>query len=65
MRNSLMSPKIFNVSQNLKKTDLDRDIFKPMIAEGELVVYDSPEYVKDMGHRIDITLLRLTLGLER
>lgn len=32
-----------------KKTDLDRDILKPMIPEGRLYAYDSPEYVKDMG----------------
>ncbi len=33
----------------LQKKDLDRDILKPMIAEGKLYAYDSPEYVKDMG----------------
>ncbi len=31
------------------KLDLDRDILKPLISRGELFVYDSPEYVKDMG----------------
>lgn len=31
------------------KRDLDRDILKPMIQEKRLFVYDSPEYVKDMG----------------
>lgn len=35
--------------QTLKKVDLDREVLKPMIATGELYVYDSPEYVKDMG----------------
>ncbi len=45
----MMSPKVFKRFTELKKTDLDRDILEPMIAGGELVVYDSPEYVKDMG----------------
>ena len=33
----------------LKKVDLDREVLKPLIPTGELYVYDSPEYVKDMG----------------
>ena len=32
-----------------KKTDLDRDVLKPLIPSGKLYVYDSPEYIKDMG----------------
>lgn len=35
--------------QELKKVDLDREVLKPLIPTGELFVYDSPEYVKDMG----------------
>ena len=35
--------------QELKKVDLDREVLKPLISTGELYVYDSPEYVKDMG----------------
>ena len=35
--------------QELKKVDLDREVLKPLISTGELFVYDSPEYVKDMG----------------
>lgn len=51
----MFSPKIFeNVTglelfTELKKTDLDRDVLKPLIPTGQLYVYDSPEYVKDMG----------------
>ncbi len=45
----MLSPKIFNKFTELKKTDLDRDVLKPMIEEGILFVYDSPEYIKDMG----------------
>lgn len=44
-----MSPAIFDRFTELKKCDLDRDILKPLIPEGKLYVYDSPEYVKDMG----------------
>jgi len=32
-----------------KKTDLDRELLKPMVATGKLYAYQSPEYVKDMG----------------
>ena len=35
--------------QELKKVDLDREVLKPLITTGQLFVYDSPEYVKDMG----------------
>ena len=47
----LLSPKILQlpVLQELHKVDLDRDVLEPLIAEGGLMVYDSPEYVKDMG----------------
>lgn len=37
------------IFQILHKVDLDRDVLKPLVEEGELVAYDSPEYVKDMG----------------
>ncbi|MBD5584257.1 MAG: D-glycero-beta-D-manno-heptose 1,7-bisphosphate 7-phosphatase [Clostridia bacterium] len=45
----MLSPKIFTKFPTLEKRDLDRDILKPLISEGGLYVYDSPEYVKDMG----------------
>lgn len=48
----MISPRIFHTLgffQTLKKTDLDREILKPLIPNGELLVYDSPEYVRDMG----------------
>ena len=31
------------------KTDLDRQILKPLCGSGKMFCYDSPEYVKDMG----------------
>lgn len=51
----MISPNIFkyeygnNIFRELLKIDLDRDVLKPLIITGQLYVYDSPEYVKDMG----------------
>lgn len=47
----MLSPKIFElpVLQYEHKVDLDRDILKPLVKEKGLYVYDSTEYVKDMG----------------
>jgi D-glycero-D-manno-heptose 1,7-bisphosphate phosphatase len=32
-----------------EKVDLDRQLLKPLAGTGKMYVYDSPEYVKDMG----------------
>lgn len=45
----MLSAQIFELFDELRKRDLDRDILKPLISSGQLGVYDSPEYVKDMG----------------
>lgn len=45
----ILSPKHLKRFEIPEKKDLDRDILKPLIAERQLSVYDSPEYVKDMG----------------
>ena len=45
----ILSPKIFECFPDMKKRDLDRDILKPLIEKKELSIYDSPEYIKDMG----------------
>ncbi len=45
----MFTPEIFSFFPDLKKRDLDRDILKTLIGKNELGVYDSPEYVKDMG----------------
>lgn len=45
----ILSERVLKRFQEVRKTDLDRDILKKLIAEGELYAYDSPEYVKDMG----------------
>ncbi|MBQ6449891.1 D-glycero-beta-D-manno-heptose 1,7-bisphosphate 7-phosphatase [bacterium] len=44
-----LSPSVFASYKTLEKKDLDRDILKPLIETHQLSVYDSPEYVKDMG----------------
>ena len=45
----MLSPEVFTLFAKLKKTDLDRDILHNLIKKRELVCYDSPEYVRDMG----------------
>lgn len=45
----LVSPRIFSQFAKVKKTDLDREILRPLIGRGELFAYDTPEYIKDMG----------------
>lgn len=45
----MLSPRIFEYFPELRKRDLDRDILKPLIPLKELSIYDSPEYIKDMG----------------
>ncbi len=45
----MLSPKLLQGFDAPVKKDLDRDILKPLIMEGGLYVYDSPEYIKDMG----------------
>lgn len=45
----MLSPKVFTYFNTLQKLDLDRDILRRLIGEGQLYIYDSPEYVKDMG----------------
>ena len=45
----IISTEILEQFTELKKTDLDRDVLKPLIASGRVYAYDSPEYVKDMG----------------
>lgn len=45
----MLSPQIFDYFPVPKKMDLDRDVLRELIPKGQLYVYDSPEYVKDMG----------------
>jgi D-glycero-D-manno-heptose 1,7-bisphosphate phosphatase len=43
------SPEIFELFHTLEKKDLDRDILRPLLADGQLSGYYSSEYVKDVG----------------
>lgn len=45
----VVSPEILLSSMESEKIDLDRQLLKPLAGTGKMFVYDSPEYVKDMG----------------
>lgn len=45
----MLSPELPRMIKAGSKTDLDRDLLRPLVSEGRLYAYDSPEYVKDMG----------------
>ena len=45
----ILSPKLFESRPETKKVDLDRQILKPLAGTGKMQIYNSPEYVKDMG----------------
>lgn len=45
----MISPKLLERFLSSEKKDLDRDVLKPLIDEKEIYIYDSPEYIKDMG----------------
>lgn len=45
----MLSPQIFDFFPDLQRKDLDRDILKPLVGTGQLSIYDSPEYICDMG----------------
>jgi len=45
----VLSPRLLDRNIDTPKVDLDRQILKPLAGTGCMYVYDSPEYVKDMG----------------
>lgn len=45
----VISPKLLEQDITTPKIDLDRQLLKPLSGTGRMFVYDSPEYVKDMG----------------
>lgn len=45
----VISPKLLDIQIDTPKIDLDRQLLKPLANSGKMFVYDSPEYVKDMG----------------
>lgn len=45
----VVSPKLLETEITGDKVDLDRQLLKPLSGTNKMHVYDSPEYVKDMG----------------
>lgn len=45
----IISPEVLDKDIDTTKIDLDRQLLKPLAGTGRMFVYDSPEYVKDMG----------------
>ncbi len=45
----VINKKVLDININTPKVDLDRQILKPLEGTYQMFVYDSPEYVKDMG----------------
>lgn len=45
----VMNKKVLNHPVLTDKVDLDRQILKPLAGTGKMFVYNSPEYVEDMG----------------
>jgi len=45
----ILSPELLRGLEGPRKTDLDRDLLKPLLRTGGVYAYHSPEYVKDMG----------------
>ncbi len=45
----ILSPEVLTPFSEVRKIDLDRDILKPLVANGKVFVYDTPEYIRDTG----------------
>jgi len=45
----ILSPKLLTERPDKEKIDFDRDVLRNLVGTGTMYVYDSPEYVKDMG----------------
>ena len=45
----IVSPRILDAEIKTEKIDLDRQLLKPLSGTGKMFVYDSPEYLSDMG----------------
>lgn len=45
----VINKRILEVEIETEKVDLDKQLLKPLQGTGKMFVYDSPEYVKDMG----------------
>lgn len=45
----VMNKKVLDHPVETRKVDLDRQILKPLAGTGKMFIYNSPEYVEDMG----------------
>lgn len=45
----ILRSKLLDIVKEPVKTNLDNDILKPLVENGELLAYKTPEYIKDMG----------------
>ena len=45
----ILNPIVLKDRPDKEKIDLDRDVLKPLCRTGKMYVYDSTEYIKDMG----------------
>lgn len=45
----VLNKKVLDINIGTSKVDLDRQILKPLQSTNKMYVYDSPEYVKDIG----------------
>ena len=45
----ILSGKFVNTINELKKTDLEKDLLSPLMGSGKIYGYTTPEYVKDTG----------------
>ena len=45
----VINKKLLDIDITTEKVDLDKQLLKPLQGMGKMFIYDSPEYVKDMG----------------
>lgn len=45
----VLSPKVLDINLCTEKVDLDRQILKPLAGKRNMICYNSPEYLKDIG----------------
>lgn len=45
----VINKRLLDIKISTEKVDLDKQLLKPLQGTGKMFIYDSPEYVKDMG----------------
>lgn len=45
----VINKRLLDIEISTEKVDLDKQLLKPLQGTGKMFIYDSPEYVKDMG----------------